>query len=145
VAKEKMEKLTTDHLEMHEMVEKIGNTLKEIPTISSPLERKVASQNLTLFIARFREHLNDHLDREEEAVIDTISRNFTVREQKQWENQTMKRMPRQHISLLVPWIASTLSPEEARVALKALPLPLRVMYNLSWKKKYQKFTSVLFS
>lgn len=137
-----MQMLSADHQNLHSLVELVAKLLNRIQNTADAQEREIVARQLNQLLKNFRETLNDHLAREENVVIASIADHFSLKEQKAMEQKTMKSMPRKHMALLVPWVASTMSPEEGAVALKVVPLPLRIMYNLSWKKKYEKFTSV---
>lgn len=137
-----MEVLTKDHVDLHHKVDEIGNLLDKFQGIKNPTERAAASHKLGELISQFRASLNDHLDREEAVTVPTIAENFSLKEQKAMGDKAMRSIPAKHLALVVPWVGSGLAPEEVGPALKTLPLPLRIMYNLSWKKKYEKFTEV---
>jgi hemerythrin-like domain-containing protein len=133
--------LTQDHEELHALVEEIGATLGRLQQQEQDAEREKSTRHLTYLTDRFEKEMSDHLSREEEAVIPTLVRYFSPEEQLAME-KGFKHPPLKHMALLVPWIASALTAEEEAVALKSLPLPMRVLYKLSWKKKYEKFTAV---
>jgi hemerythrin-like domain-containing protein len=137
-----MHMLSADHQHLHSMVDLVAKLLNRIQNSTDAEEREITGRQLTQLLKNFKESLNDHLAREENVVIASIADHFSLKEQKEMEQKTMKSMPRKHMALLVPWVASSMSAEEAAVAIKVIPLPLRIMYNLSWKKKYEKFTSV---
>lgn len=139
---EKMDHLTAEHQALHQMVDEIGNSLAQLQTVKDEAERNALSHHFSQLVNRFQASLNDHLAKEELLVIATVVEHFSLKEQKEMEDKTMKSMPRKHIALLVPWVGSTMSAEESAIALKTLPLPIRIMNNLSWKKKYEKFTAV---
>ncbi len=135
--------LTQDHRELHELIEKVGAILNTILTVKDAAAREATPRELGEVITEFRRLLDSHLDREEAVVRESVGTHFSLKEQKAMEQKTMKSIPLKHMSLLVPWVGSGLPPEEVPAALKTLPLPLRIMYNISWKKKYEKFSEVL--
>jgi hemerythrin-like domain-containing protein len=137
-----MDILTKDHVDLHHKVDEIGNLLNKFQTIKNPTERTAANLKLGELISQFRASLNDHLDREEAVTVPTIAENFSLKEQKAMGDKAMRSMPTKHLALVIPWVGSGLPPEEVGPAMKTLPLPLRIMYKISWKKKYEKFTEV---
>jgi hemerythrin-like domain-containing protein len=133
--------LTQDHRELHDLVVEIQRRLRAFPTQTGQ-ERVSSAYWCKKMATDFRHNLNDHLDREEAAVVPSIAGNFSPKEQRKMEQETLKKMPKQHLSLLVPWIFSALSEAEIKIALSDAPLPIRVMYRLSWRRKYEKFSAI---
>lgn len=136
-----MDVLTENHEELHGLVEEIGITLKQLQNLQEAAAWNKNCQHLVYLASRFEREMSDHLDREEQVVIPAVARYFSTEEQLAFE-KNLKHPPLKLLSLLVPWVFSGLSEEEQAKGIKTLPLPMRIMYKLSWKKKYEKFTAV---
>jgi hemerythrin-like domain-containing protein len=138
--KNQMEVLTENHDELDELVEEIGVTLQNLGQDTA--SREESRRHLVYLTSRFEKEMNEHLDREEQVVIPALARHFSAAEQIAIE-KNLKQPPLKRMALLVPWVFSALSEEEQAKGIKMLPLPMRWLYRLSWKKKYAKFTEVL--
>jgi hemerythrin-like domain-containing protein len=133
--------LTQDHRQLHDLVDEIQRTLASFPTQSGQ-QRLSSAYWCKKMATDFRHNLSDHLDREEASVVPSVAKYFSLAEQVKMTNETLKLMPTKHLSLLVPWIFSALTEAEIKTALSEAPLPIRVMYRLSWRRKYEKFSAI---
>jgi zinc finger-like protein len=138
-----LEVLTADHHELDNLVGEIGDNFKQLRTADfGPAYGDLCFRQSQL-IGSFSTKLTAHLEREEAVIIPAIALNFEAAEQQILEAGARKRMPTKHLSKLVPWVLSSLSPQEEKEALKELPLPFRLLYRYNWKKRYQEFASVI--
>jgi hemerythrin-like domain-containing protein len=142
---EKMKALGVEHQELHDLVDRIEQTFKQLleaSNSSTPNQRQLVGGQLAELTTRLREKLVAHLRTEEEAMLPVVAAQLSEKEQQDFEKKLQRTTPRQHIALALPWILSALDDTEFRKVYSSLPLPLRLFYRLSWKKKYQDLISV---
>ena len=74
-------------------------------------------------------------------MLPVVAAQLGEKEQLDFEKKLQKTTPRQHLALALPWILSALDEAEFQKLYAALPAPLRVLYRLSWKNKYERLTA----
>lgn len=124
-----LEALTEDHAVLDPMTERIARAFAagsaEVGPLLAELERLMA----------------DHLAREEAAVIPRMRRFMTLAELKEFEKREAKRSSFADLALVLPWVLSSADDREREMVFAVLPFPVKVMYRLAWKKRYERLTS----
>lgn len=83
-----------------------------------------------------RDQLEGHLVREEVAFERAIRADWSPEEQLALQDVLRKAIPLRLIELVIPWMLDAASEAERKHFLAQLPLPARVLYNVSWKAHY---------
>ncbi len=138
---DELDELTQDHHRLEEIVTQVRQTLAHLRDLKKEQEQVKTSQQLRQGIGLLRLTLEGHLDREEAIYIPAISKYFTVADQKQLGNRHRKAHSMQHLSLLVPWIISKMTPEQQKATWSENPWIMHFLYRVAWKRKYDKFVA----
>lgn len=87
--------------------------------------------------------MNEHLDHEEAAIIDRMKRTITLADIAEIERGGAKTTSFGDLSLIVPWVISSADDRERRLLEGVLPWPVRLLYKLSWRSRYERLVSEL--
>lgn len=82
--------------------------------------------------------LRSHLAHEEREALPLIQRTITAQEWHAVSRDSMRGMSYRWISELVPWVTDGLPDPRKRVALGAIPAPMRLLYRVSWLPRYER-------
>jgi iron-sulfur cluster repair protein YtfE (RIC family) len=133
----KMEKLTIQHHEIDDYVEKIRSVFSRITDQTANTENEALFREIRQLISDFNQHLDDHLGKEEAIIYPLIRTYIAPKEQLTIDLKYSKSLPLKSVTLFVPWVVANLSGREAQELLKEVPFIMRLLYRLSWKKKYE--------
>jgi hypothetical protein len=86
--------------------------------------------------------MTDHLDREEAAVVPRMRRYLTRRDLEAFEKREAKKSKLADLALVLPWVLSSANDRERAMVNDVLPWPAKVLYRLSWKRRYERLTQV---
>jgi hypothetical protein len=115
--------------------------------VLDPLTEEIArgfaagSTRVGSMLRELERHMNAHLDREEAAVVQRMRRFMTIGELKAFEQREAKRSSFSDLALVLPWVLSSANDREREMVFDVLPFPVKVMYRLSWKKRYERLTT----
>lgn len=135
-------KLGDDHHKLDALVDEIGRILGNLKNSQSGEGFRVGQQVLYRTVKELNEHMVQHLAFEEGTFATSLLDNFSDKEVADMEKQLQKHTPMKLIALLLPWVLSGMDEAEREVALKGVPGFMRLLYKLSWKKKYDKLTVI---
>ncbi len=132
-----MQKLGADHQEIEALIAQITHNFNSL--LAKPLQgRETAYSRLISLVAAYGTAVSEHLAREEAAVIKSVRRHFTEEEQLKLEKDYLKSESLKHLSISAPWMVMNLNPLDRAELFRKAPFILKVLYYLSWKKKYLK-------
>lgn len=94
-------------------------------------------------LRRLERLMSDHLAREEAALVDRMKRTMTVADIAEIERGGAKTTSLSDMSLIVPWIMAAADARERRMLEEVLPWPVKVLYRLSWRSRYERLANVL--
>lgn len=82
--------------------------------------------------------LRSHLAHEERDALPLIKQTITAREWSALNRDAMRGMSYRWISELVPWVVEGLTEPRKKIALDAIPAPMRLLYRYSWQPRYER-------
>jgi iron-sulfur cluster repair protein YtfE (RIC family) len=135
--------MTAQHQQIHRLVEEIGAIFIDLNRASFQHDRIAAFRLLQRLVTSLWRELSNHLDREEAVYMPELARHFRREEQIEIEEKLQARLPKEHMERALPWILSGLYDDERAEMLASLPFTVRMLYKLSWRNKYERFTAVL--
>lgn len=101
----------------------------------------VRGEQLARLVEEFRTALLEHLDLEERAVLPLVTRHISAAEWREMGGDHSKEMSRQELPLMFGAILEDASPEERRMMLAPLPLPVRWLLRTVGARAYRKYVS----
>ncbi len=90
-----------------------------------------------------RDHLDEHLDREEAAAFWRIARSFTAEEYRHLEEELREGLPVSALAFEAPWVLDGLPAEQVAAMIGEVPVALRVLYYLAFRPRYRRIAAVL--
>jgi hypothetical protein len=116
--------MEAEHHELDPLVAQAGDT-------SLPLPERAG------VLSELSKRLGAHLDREEREALPLIERNITAAEWAAIEERIMRKLRKDlpDAAGLLMWYAS---PEERREFFAGIPPVLKIMYRLSWRRRYAR-------
>ncbi len=121
--------IETEHQQLDAAIRALDITLKE-GVESGNVEPAIDAVRV------LRDQLEGHLVREEVAFERAIRADWSPEEQLSLQDVLRKAIPMRLIELVIPWMLDAASEAERKSFLAQLPLPARVLYNVSWKAHY---------
>ena len=132
------EVLHHDHEVLHDALYAVATALGDLVdgTVADPATLAAAT-------GRLRQHLNDHLDREEAAAFHRIARSFTADEYHALEKQFREGLSIAALGFEGPWVLDGLPAEQSKAMIGEVPPPLRVLYYVAFRPRYRQIAAVL--
>lgn len=124
-----VEKLEADHAELDPLTDEIARGLAS------------GASDVRNDLRALERLMSEHLDREEAAVVPRMRRHLTGADLKEFERREAKRSKMSDLALVLPWVLSSANDRERALVHDVLPWPAKVLYRLSWKKRYERLTN----
>lgn len=93
--------------------------------------------------AHLAELLDEHIKAEERLVVPATMRLMSTDEQRALEQGLQKAAGISQIAFVLPWLIDGVRPHERGDLLKQLPLPLRLMHAMFWRRRYARLSRPL--
>jgi len=115
--------------------------------ISAAADTSVPLRERADVLSELQSTVNVHLDKEEAGVVPLILEKMPVEEWERLEKtaQVKSRAQKQYMPYIVGWLFDSLPVEVRAEAFKSAPLLLRVLWKVSWRKKYEEQMRLAFS
>lgn len=127
--------LAADHHRLDEVIDGIGAALARMASGDGSWT-EAPGEALTLAI-ELRDLLVRHLDVEDDVILPTIERRFTVAEWEEIDGQVMEHMSLRQTLFTVPWWMATVDDETAAASMEDAPFVLRVIW-LVTRRRYAR-------
>ena len=135
-----IEVMEVEHNRIQFLIDEIKRLLGELErTGSSPSLNKELQYNTSELLRVFR----GHISKEEKYILEKMSAHFSEQEQRQIESQVKRKAPVRYLSYMIPWLYSSLSPEENKLLSASLPWSAKLMNRFFWKEKYTRLVQPL--
>jgi len=125
-----LDRLEADHQEMDAVIERLNATGRPVGDVCADLR----------LLGRL---LNTHLDLEESEVVPLIREHVST----EWWEESAKKVIKSHgrdLPLVAAWTIDMATPAQREHILTTVPLVLRVLYRLSWRRAYETRSSQVF-
>lgn len=135
-------RLEGDHRTLDPMLRAAHSGLASLAAATD--ERFTALRDeLILALRPLQSHMDEHLEREEAAVVPRLLQFVTFAELKDLEREMARGISYREMSMLLPWMASRASENELTLMNDVLPWPVKLLYRMSWKRRFDKLASAL--
>lgn len=122
--------LQADHAELDPLLAKVLAGLEAGAVVGPDLNR-------------LERLMSDHLAREEAAIVERMKRTMTLADMDEIEREGAKTTSLSDLSLIVPWVMASADARERRLLEDVLPWPVKLLYRLSWRSRYERLANVL--
>ncbi|GIH24242.1 hypothetical protein Aph01nite_25520 [Acrocarpospora phusangensis] len=125
-----LDQLEAEHQEMDAVIERLG-----IPRRPGPDQARD--------LRRLHDLLNAHLDLEESRAVPLIRAHLSA----QWWEELGKEVVKSHgrdLPMVAAWALDAASEEQRAHLLATVPLMLRVLYRLAWRRAYERRAAQVF-
>jgi hypothetical protein len=130
--------LNSDHRELEVQAELLREAFEMVRQGASATVKERAYQELVQRYRTLRLVLEDHMTREEEIVIKSVSKYFPKEEQEAIEDRAKKSSPPEKAAVLISWQLEILDAEEKAEMLEKFPPEMRELYLNVWKPQYEQ-------
>lgn len=90
---------------------------------------------------RLTNALVEHLDEEEAEVLPLISRHISGAEWEDFGQRSFDKFPRSALPIMLGQMLEAATPDEAAMFLAKLPAPARLIWRLSGRRRYARYTT----
>ena len=130
--------LQHDHEVLDVVLHDVADALRDL------VDEVVADPVLLVAAAvRLRDHLAEHLDREEAAAFWRIARSFSAEEYRELEEELREGLPVSALAFEAAWVLDGLPAEQAAAMIADVPLALRVLYYVAFRPRYRRIAAIL--
>ena len=130
--------LQHDHEVLDDALHSVATALRDL------VDGNVADPGLLAATAtRLRNHLDEHLDREEAAAFPRIARSFNADEYHEVEKELREGLSMSELAFEAPWILDGLDSEQSEAMIGEVPVALRVLYYLAFRPRYLRIAAIL--
>lgn len=135
-------RLEGDHRTLDPMLRAAHDGLASLAAATD--DRFVAVRDELVRVLRpLQSHMDDHLEREEAAVVPRLLKYVSFADLKELEREMARGISYREMSMLLPWVASRASEHEWAMLNDVLPWPVKMLYRLSWKGRFDRLASAL--
>ncbi|GAA0396343.1 hypothetical protein Acor_49110 [Acrocarpospora corrugata] len=127
---EVLDRLEAEHQEMDDVIARLTGRPRPAPEQARDLRR-------------LHELLNTHLDLEESQVVPLIRAHITP----EWWEESGKAVVKSHgreLPMVAAWTLDAASEEQRAHILATVPLIMRVLYRLAWRRAYERRVAQVF-
>ncbi len=132
-----MQRLVADHHAIEALIAQINAGFAGLPALPAE-QREAAYFEQTELVKSYGEAVRGHLKREEAAVIKSVKAHYNEEEQLKMQKTHLKGESFKHLSITAPWMVMNLNPQDRAELINKAPLILKLLFYLSWKRKYLK-------
>jgi hemerythrin-like domain-containing protein len=139
VARDYMARIGAEHHDLDELMSESGLA---IGRVADGVDGAAAAAELAL--KELAVHMDAHLDFEDANILPLFVRHFTAEEYSELDERAMKSLGiGRQAAFSVPFVVSSVSPEERVRLIAEAPLPLRALYRMT-RGHYDRMTAAAF-
>ncbi len=125
VAGDLITRTDADHHHLDDLMDAIGAAVDHV-------RRGDPAPELAVLTRELAEHMEEHLDFEDRDVLPLFERHFDAEEYEAVDAAAMKSLGiGRQAAFTVPFVVSTMTPEQVAKVLGGAPMPMRVLYRLT--------------
>ena len=127
--------LESEHQALYDLFDRVRERLAALDGAG---DVAAAQRELAGAVDAVRDHMTEHLDREEEQCVERMDRLFEPTVVQRLEREGARTTPFKIMTRMVPWMLSAASPEDRATVRRKLPFVFRLLNDLFWQRSYDR-------